>query len=252
MKRILLLFSLILAASSAVIANTDNLMPKQMKWHFDGMLGNFDRTSIQRGFQVYKEVCAACHSLHLVAFRNLKEIGFSDAEAKEIAKNYNVNDGPNDAGEMFERPAILSDRFPGPYANEKMARASNNGAFPPDLSLIIRAREDGANYVYSLLTGFGQTPPKAMVIEDTMHYNPYFPGMKIAMAPPLSDNIVQYTDGTKASLDQMARDVVNFLQWTADPKMEKRKSMGIKVLLFLAIFTGLFYVAKKRVWQQVD
>ncbi len=252
MKKILSLFFLILVVSGLVIANTDNLAPKKLKWNFEGMFGTFDRTSIQRGFQVYKEVCAACHSLHLVAFRNLTEIGFSEAEAKEIAKNYSIPDGPNDSGEMFERPGILSDRFAGPYANEKAARASNNGAFPPDLSLIVRAREDGANYIYSLLTGFNQTPPAEIAIPDGMHYNPYFPGMKIAMTPPLSDGIVTYTDGTKATVDQMSRDVVNFLQWAADPKMEKRKSTGIKVLLFLALFTGLFYVAKKRVWSNVD
>jgi ubiquinol-cytochrome c reductase cytochrome c1 subunit len=252
MKKILLLFSLIFVASGAVIANSDNLEPKEIKWSFDGMFGTFDRASIQRGFQVYKEVCSACHSLHLVAFRNLTEIGFSEAEAKEIAKNYNIPDGPNDSGEMFERPGILSDRFYGPYANEKVARASNNGAYPPDLSLIVRARENGANYIHSLLTGFNQNPPKGMIIQDGMYYNPYFPGMQIAMASPLTDGIVTYTDGTKASVDQMSRDVLNFLQWTADPKMEKRKSMGIKVLLFLAIFTGLFYVAKKRSWSNVD
>lgn len=250
MKRILLTISLIFIASGLVIASTDNLAPKKMKWSFDGMFGSFDRTSIQRGFQVYKEVCSACHSLHLVAFRNLKDIGFSEAEAKEIAKNYNIPDGPNDSGEMFERPGILSDYFPGPYANEKAARASNNGAFPPDLSLMIRAREDGANYVYSLLTGFGQ-PPKDFNVQDGMHYNPYFPGMQIAMAAPLSDGIVTYTDGTKATIDQMARDVVNFLQWTADPKMEKRKLTGVKVLLFLGIFTALFAIAKKRVWKKI-
>ena len=252
MKKILLLFSLIFVASGAVIANSDNLAPKEIKWNFDGMFGTFDRSSIQRGFQVYKEVCSACHSLHLVAFRNLTEIGFSEAEAKEIAKNYNIPDGPNDSGEMFERPGMLSDRFYGPYANEKAARASNNGAYPPDLSLIVRARENGANYIHALLTGFNQTPPKEIIIQDGMHYNPYFPGMQIAMAPPLNDGIVTYTDGTKASIDQMSRDIVNFLQWTADPKMEKRKSMGIKVLLFLAIFTGLFYIAKKRSWSNVD
>lgn len=251
MKKILILFSLVLVASGVVIASTENLHPKKIKWKFDGMFGTFDRTSIQRGFQVYKEVCSACHSLHLVAFRNLKDIGFSEAEAKEIAKNYSISDGPNDSGEMFERPGILSDRFSGPYANEKAARASNNGAFPPDLSLIVRAREDGANYIYSLLTGFNQPLPKDMVLGDNMHYNPYFPGMQIAMSPPLSEGIVTYTDGTKATIDQMSRDVVNFLQWTADPKMEKRKSMGIKALLFLSIFTALFYVAKKRTWSSV-
>ena len=252
MKKILLLCSLILAASGIVIASTDNLPPKQVKWNFDGIFGTFDRTSIQRGFQVYKEVCSACHSLNLVAFRNLKEIGFSEAEAKEIAKGYSIKDGPNDDGEMYERPGILSDYFPAPYANEKAARASNNGAHPTDLSLVARAREDGANYVYSLLTGFNQTPPKEMIIQENMHYNPYFPGMQIGMTPPLSEGIVEYNDGTKATTDQMSRDVVNFLQWASDTKMEQRKSMGIKVMIFLAIFIGLFYVAKKRVWHDVN
>lgn len=251
MKRTLLLLSMILVASGAVIASTDALRPKQVKWQFNGMFGTFDRTSIQRGFQVYKEVCSVCHSLDLIAFRNLKEIGFSEPEAKEIAKGYSIQDGPNDEGEMFQRPGTLSDHLPPVYPNEKAARASNNGALPPDLSLIIRAREDGANHVYSILTGFGQTPPAGMIVPDTMHYNPYFSGGQIAMAPPLSDGIVTYTDGTKATIDQMAKDVVNFLQWSADPKMEKRKTTGFKVLLFLVIFTGLFYVAKKRIWHDV-
>lgn len=251
MKRIYALFALIISASFLVIANIDGVAPKKLKWSFDGVFGKFDRTSIQRGFQVYKEVCAACHSLNLVAFRNLKEIGFSEEEAKEIAKGYNVGDGPNDTGEMFERPGILSDRFPKVYANEKAARAANNGAFPPDLSLVVRAREDGANYIYSLLSGFGQTPPKEVIIQEGMHYNPYFPGMQIAMAAPLSEGIVTYEDGTKATIDQMSRDVVNFLHWTSDPKMEKRKLMGIKVLIFLSLFTILFAIAKKKSWSKV-
>jgi ubiquinol-cytochrome c reductase cytochrome c1 subunit len=251
MKRILFLLTLICAASGLVIASSDVLKPKKLKWSFEGMLGTFDRSSVQRGFQVYKEVCSACHSLNLVAFRNLKEIGFSEDEAKEIAKGYNISDGPNDEGEMFERPGILTDLFPAPYANEKAGRAANNGAFPPDLSLMVRARENGANYLYSLLTGFNEPVPADLKMQDNMHYNPYFPGMQIAMAPPLTDGIVQYTDGTNATVDQMAKDVVNFLQWTADPKMEKRKSMGIKVLFFLLIFTGLFVVAKKRVWKNI-
>jgi ubiquinol-cytochrome c reductase cytochrome c1 subunit len=251
MRKLLSLFAIIIAASTIVVASTGELKAKKEIWLFDGMFGTFDRTSIQRGFQVYKEVCAACHSLNLVAFRNLKEIGFSEAQAKEIAKNYNVTDGPNDSGEMFERPASLADKFPSPYANEKAARSVNNGAFPPDLSLVVRARENGANYIYSLLTGFNQKAPDGMKIGENMHYNPYFPGMQIAMAAPLSDNLVQYTDGTKATTEQMARDVVNFLHWTADPKMEKRKAMGIKVLIFLSIFTILFYVAKQRLWSKL-
>jgi ubiquinol-cytochrome c reductase cytochrome c1 subunit len=252
MKKILLLFVLIVASSGLVIANSDNLAPKKMRWNFDGMFGTFDRTSIQRGFQVYKEVCSACHSLNLVSFRNLTEIGFSEMEAKEIAKNYNIPDGPNDSGEMFERPGILSDHFYGPYANEKAARATNNGALPPDLSLIVRAREDGANYVYSLLTGFNQAIPDGMQIPEGMHYNPYFPGMQIAMAAPLSDGAVTYTDGTQATIDQRSKDVVNFLQWTSDPKMEKRKSTGIKVLLFLLVFTGLFIFSNRNIWSKMD
>ena len=251
MKKIILLFSLILMASGAVIASTNEAKPKNMKWKFDGMFGTFDRTSIQRGFQVYKEVCSACHSLDLVAFRNLTEIGFTEAQAKAIAKEYSITAGPDDTGEMYQRPGILSDYFPNPYANEEQARASNNGAFPPDLSLIIRARANGANYVYSLLTGFNQTPPEDIKMQDGMHYNPYFSGGQIAMAAPLSEGIVTYTDGTKATIDQMSRDSVNFFQWTADPKMEIRKEMGLKILMFLLIFTGLFYVAKKRVWKNV-
>lgn len=251
MKRVLLLLSLIMVASGAVIAASDGMAPKKMKWSFDGMLGTFDRTSAQRGFQVYKEVCSACHSLKLVAFRNLTEIGFSEVQAKEIAKQYSIKDGPNDMGEMYERPGKLYDYFPPVYANEQQARATNNGAFPPDLSLITRAREDGANYTHSLLTGFNQTPPSDIKISEGMYYNPYFPGMQIAMAPPLMEGMVQYTDGPEASIDQMSKDVVNFLQWAADPKMERRKSMGIKVLLFLVVFTGLFYVAKKRVWSKI-
>lgn len=251
LRKTFALFSLVLFTSFVIVASSDNLPAKKEKWSFDGMFGTFDRGAIQRGFQVYKEVCAACHSVNLLSFRNLKEIGFSEAEAKEIAKSYNVSDGPNDEGEMFERQARLSDRIPGPYSNEKAARASNNGAFPPDLSLIIRARENGANYVYSILTGYDQVAPKDMQIPENMHYNPYFPGMKIAMTKPLSENIIQYSDGTLATVDNMAHDVVNFLQWASDTKMEKRKKLGIKVLIYLSIFTGLFYIAYKRVWQKI-
>ena len=250
MKRIILLFSLIFIASGAVIASTSQPL-KILKWNFEGAFGTFDRTSMQRGFQIYKEVCSVCHSLDLVAFRNLTEIGFSTEEAKSIAQEYSIHTGPNDMGEMYDRPGVLSDYFPKPYLNEQIARLSNNGATPPDLSLIVRARADGANYLYSLLTGFNQTPPTGMVMQDNMHYNPYFPGMQISMTAPLVDGIVTYSDGTKATTDQMSRDVVNFLHWAADPKMEKRKEMGLKVMFFLVIFTGLFYIAKKRVWKDV-
>jgi len=242
-----------LASTSSAFGSTEGeqLHPKKEHWAFDGMLGKFDQTAIKRGFEVYKNVCSACHSLSLVAYRNLAEVGFTKAEIATIAAEKEVTDGPNDDGEMFTRPAKASDRFVAPYANEKAARAANNGAFPPDLSLMIKARHDGANYVHSLLTGFAEAP-KDFVLGENMHYNPYFPGRQIAMAPPLSDDLVSYSDGTKATVDQMARDVVNFLQWAAEPEMEKRKLMGIKTLVFLSILTGFYMIAKNRIWARLD
>ncbi len=240
--------SVMLAGS--VFAAGDVLHPKQMQWPFDGVFGTFDKPAIQRGMQVYKEVCAACHGLTRVPFRKLSEIGFSEAEIKTLAAEYTFTDGPNDDGDMFDRPGRPSDKFPSPYLNEKQGRAVNNGAYPPDLSLIIKARPDGANYVYSLLTGY-KDAPKGMGMADGQHYNPYMAGGKIAMAAPIQDDQVEYQDGTAATQDQIARDVVNFLQWAAEPEMEVRKSMGIKVMLFLFVFTVLFYVAKKRIWRDV-
>lgn len=238
-------------ATAALAAGGDTLPPRQMKWSFDGAFGTVDRPAAQRGLQVYKEVCAACHGIPRVAFRTLTDIGFSEAEVKALAASYTITDGPNDDGEMFDRPGIPSDKFPAPYANEQAARAAQNGAYPPDLSLIIKARPDGANYLYSLLTGYDHEVPEHVQLEDGQHYNPYFPGGKLAMAAPLSDGLVSYGDGTDASVDQMAKDVVNFLQWAAEPEMEERKRTGIKVLIFLAIFTGFMYVAKRRLWSKL-
>lgn len=235
---------------SLIFANTDAVHPKKMVWPFEGLFGSVDRQAAQRGFQVYKEVCAACHGLKHLYYRNLKDIGFSDAEIKEIAKQHNVIDGPNDEGEMFERPAIPSDSFVLPFKNDQAARAANNNALPVDLSLIVKAREDGANYVYSLLTGY-QNPPSDFKMTTGLNYNPYFPGHQIAMPAPISDGMVSYSDGTTASVDQMAHDVVVFLQWVAEPEMEHRKSMGLKVMIFLAIMTVFFYVAKRRVWSRL-
>ena len=225
--------------------------PKQMDWPFDGITGKFDFQTIQRGFQVYREVCAACHSIKLLYYRNLKNIGFSENEIKEIAKNYMVKDGPNDQGDMFERPAAPSDHFVGPYPNEQAARASNNGAYPPDLSLMIKARQDGPNYLYSLLTGY-QTPPVDVKVPDGLYYNLYYPSRQIAMPPPLSDNLITYLDGTKATTEQMAYDVVNFLQWASEPEMEQRKLMGLKVIGFLIFFTVISYIAKNRIWNKLE
>jgi ubiquinol-cytochrome c reductase cytochrome c1 subunit len=251
MKKLLLLAALTLPAAALAEEHAhEQKPPKQMAWPFDGMLGTVDKQSAQRGFQVYKEVCSACHGLHRIAFRNLADIGFSEAEIKALAATYTVKDGPNDEGEMFDRPGKPADRFPSTYANEQAARAANNGAYPPDLSLIIKARPDGANYLHSLLTGYQQAPAHLPVPEG-MHYNPYFPGQMLAMPQPLSDGQVSYEDGAGNSLDQMSQDVVNFLQWAAEPEMEHRKSMGIKVLFYLVVFTGFMYVAMKRVWKKL-
>ena len=239
------------AIALPALAHSDALPPKQQEWSFDGVFGKFDKPSIQRGVQVYKEVCSACHSLKRVPFRKLQEVGFSEAEVKALAASYDVQDGPNDSGEMFNRPGRPNDHFPSPYANDKAARAMQNGALPPDLSLIIKAREDGPNYVFSILTGFKDAPAD-VTVPDGGHYNPYFPGGVIKMPPPLSDNRVTYQDGTQATLEQEARDVVNFLQWAAEPEMEARKHMGVKVMIFLAVMAGLFYVAKKRIWSNIE
>ena len=246
-----ILFSLIIMAPLAAQAAGDVHHPKQMSWPFSGFAGKVDKQSAQRGFQVYKEVCAACHGINRIAFRNLQALGFSEGEVKTIAADYSVVDGPNDDGEMFERAGRPSDRFPKPYPNEKAARAAQNGAYPPDLSLMVKARHDGANYIHSLLTGYEDTP-EGFKIDDGLYYNPYFPGMKIAMAAPLSDGQVEYQDGTEATMEQMSIDVVNFLQWAAEPEMEERKRMGMKVMVFLFIMTVFFYIAKKRVWARIE
>jgi len=250
-KHLLLSVSVVLMAASGIAYAAGNQKhPHQMKWSFDGVFGKVDQASAQRGLQVYKEVCSACHGLSRIAFRNLTEIGFSEAEAKALASTYQIKDGPNDEGEMFERPGRASDYFPSPYANEQQARSVQNGAYPPDLSLIIKARPDGANYLYSLLTGY-TTAPADVQVAAGQHYNPYFPGGLLAMQAPLSDGQVSYEDGTKATVEQMSIDVVNFLQWAAEPEMQARKQMGIKTLLFLAVFSAFAYVAKRRIWRKL-
>ncbi len=248
MKRILIA---ILFLSEIAYGFTDAEEPQKMIWAFDGMTGKFDYESIQRGFKVYKEICSACHGARLLAFRDLEQISFSEEQVKSLAAEYDIQDGPNDNGDMFKRPGRSSDQIPGPFANEKAARAANNGALPPDLSLIIKARNAGANYVYSLLTGF-QDPPEGIKLGDNMHYNQYYAGRQIAMTPPLiSEGQVIFDDGTKATIDQMAFDVVNFLQWVAEPEMEKRKSLGLRVLTFVGILIVLSYFANKAIWSDL-
>ena len=219
----------------------------QHHWPFEGVFGHFDRAAAQRGLQVYREVCSACHSLKYIAFRNLAELGYSDDEIKAIAAQYQITDGPNDQGEMFQRPGKPADIFPPPFANDQAARASNNGALPPDLSLITKAREGGANYVFSLLQGFHDAPAGETGPPGT-YYNVYFPSHWIGMPPPLSDGQVTYADGTKASVEQMASDVANFLTWAGEPTLEARKQTGLKVMLFLIVLTGLLYATKRKVW----
>lgn len=257
MKKTLLVMCVLAGMSAYAHAATDARPPRQVAWSFDGMFGRVDKPAAQRGFQVYKEVCAACHGLERVAFRNLEALSFSEAEVKALAATYQIKDGPDDAGEMFERPGLPSDYFPPPYANENAARAAFNGAYPPDLSLIVKARPDGANYLYSLLTGYGDAAAHDHAeaghvhLTEGQYYNPYFPGGALAMPPPLADGQVAYEDGTEASIDQMSRDVTGFLQWAAEPEMEARKRMGIKVLIFLSVFTAFMYLAKRNLWRKL-
>jgi len=249
-----LLFLLLIfnsAIASTTVSTTSALHPKQQKWEFDGIFGRFDRASAQRGYQVYKEVCSACHGLKLLSYRNLATIGFNESEIKQIASEYLVVDGPNDDGEMFERTGLPSDKMTGPYLNEQAARSANGGAYPPDLSLIIKARHDGANYVYSLLTGYQQAPD-GFELASGKNYHPYFEGRQISMPPPLiEDGQIEYKDGTYASKEQMAIDVVNFLQFVAEPETEHRKKMGVRSMLFLFILFVLLLIAKKAVWRNV-
>lgn len=250
-----LTLALALSAVSAALAPQafaagEGPVPPKQAWSFNGPFGTFDRGELQRGFQVYKEVCAACHSMNKLSYRHLASIGFSEAEVKAIARQYQVMDGPNDEGEMFERDAIPSDRFKAAYANEKAARAANNGALPPDLSLMAKARANGPDYLYALLTGYKDAPANFQM-QAGMNYNEYFPGHQIAMANPLSEGGVTYTDGTNATVSQMARDVSAFLMWAAEPKMEERKSMGVKVMIFLFILAGLLIAARRRIWSDL-
>jgi ubiquinol-cytochrome c reductase cytochrome c1 subunit len=248
MRKLALAAALTLAALPALAAEGVEL--KDVDWHHEGPFGTFDRAAAQRGFLVYKEVCSACHSLHFVAFRNLEDIGLSEPEVKALAATYQVTDGPDDSGEMFERAGKPSDRIPPPYPNEKAARAANNGAAPPDLSMIVKARVGGENYVYSVLTGY-EEPPADFEMRAGMNYNAYFPGHQIAMPQPLSDDQVSYPDGTKATVDQMSHDVATFLTWAAEPNLETRKRTGIKVMLFLAAFSVVLYAAKRKIWSSV-
>jgi len=224
--------------------------PPHQEWPFDGVFGTYDRAALQRGFQIYKEVCSTCHPVKHLYYRDLAGIGYTDEQLKGIAAQYQVTDGPNDQGEMYQRPARPSDPFAAPFPNDQAARAANNGALPPDLSLIVKAREGGTDYVYAILTGF-KPAPAGVTLNPNMYYNEYFPGHQIAMPPPLSDNQVTYADGTPATVPQMAHDIASFLAWAAEPTLEDRHRVGFKVLLFLIVATGVFYAAKRKIWARL-
>lgn len=217
-------------------------------WSFNGMFGTFDRAQLQRGYQVFSEVCHACHAAKFLAFRNLTEIGFTPEQVAQIASKFEVQDGPNDEGDMFMRPAKPSDHIPSPFPNEQAARAANNGAYPPDQSLLVKARAGGPDYIRAVLLGYHETPPEGFKLGNGMYYNEFFPGHQIGMVPPLSDGSVTYTDGTEATLTQEANDVTAFLTWLAEPNMEVRKRMGVSVMLFLIVLTIMLYAVKRQIW----
>jgi ubiquinol-cytochrome c reductase cytochrome c1 subunit len=226
----------------------------KVDWSFKGLFGKFDRGSLQRGYQVYTEVCASCHSMKYVSYRNLSEKGgpeFSIEQVKAIASSFEVTDGPNSDGEMFTRPAKLSDKFIKPYENVKAAQAANGGAYPPDMSVLAKARSGGVDYIYSVLLGY-EDPPIDLTLDDGVYYNKYMYGNKIKMSEPLSDGLVEYSDGTIASKEQMAKDVTTFLMWTAEPHLEARHKMGFKAILYLIILTILVYFSMKKIWSRIE
>jgi len=223
------------------------------EWSFDPPFGSYDRAQLQRGFHVYKQICSNCHSMHLLTYRNLGEPGgpqFSPKDVETLASQVQVKDGPNDKGEMYERPGRPSDHFRSPYPNEQAARVANRGALPPDLSVIAKAREGGPDYIYSLLTGY-EKAPAGFHMAQGMQYNKAFPGHQVAMPPPLFDGAVPYTDGTKPTVKNYAKDVSAFLMWAAEPKLEERYKLGARVMVFLIVFAVIMYLAKRAVWARL-
>ena len=252
--RFLILFIIFFSITFNSVRSEEKVKLLKIDWSFKGVTGKFDRASLQRGYQVYTEVCASCHSMNLVSYRNLGEPGgpeFSVEQVKAIAANFEVEDGPNSDGEMFTRPGRPSDKFVSPYPNVQAATAANGGAYPPDMSVLVKARKGGSDYIYSVLMGY-EDPPAGFELEDGVYYNKYMDGQKIKMSNPLSEGIVTYADGTQTSQAQMAKDVTTFLTWTAEPHLETRHKMGVKVIIFLTIFTLLVYLSMRRIWSRID
>ena len=229
----------------------EKIILKKQNWTFEGIFGRYDDLSLQRGLQIYQEVCSACHGMKRVRFRELEDLGFTEDQIKKYSETFDIIDGPNELGEMFTRPGEPSDTFVSPYKNKEEAKASFNGVYPPDLSLLTKAMKNGPDYIYSLLTGY-EDPPNDFELTEGLYYNPYHDGKVIAMPPPLYDDAIEYIDGTNASLHQLSYDIVNFLNWAAEPELEKRKSMGVKVLLFLIVLTALLYVTMKETWSRIE
>jgi cytochrome c1 len=271
MKRILIVIAA--AASLSAVAQTASAQeaPPRQHWSFSGPFGLYDPAQLQRGFRVYREVCANCHSLKLIAFRNLADPGgpnFTEAQATTVAQSYQVTDGPNDQGQMFQRPGTLADTFPPNFPNDQAARAALGGKLPPDMSVLAKARsyeagspwfildafrmyqEDGPDYIHAIMVGYAD-PPAGFTLAPGTFYNKYFPGGAIGMPKPLVDGQVEYTDGTPATVDQYGRDVAAFLMWTAEPTLDARHRLGFQVMVFLLVLTGLLYFTKKRVWHDV-
>ena len=256
MKNFLKILSIVILFSSLNIITHAAEKVEYLKtdWSFKGLFGKFDRGSLQRGYQVYTEVCSSCHSMKYLSYRNLSEKGgpeFSEAVVKAIAASFEVTDGPNADGEMFVRPGKLSDKFVMPYENEKAAQAANGGAYPPDMSVLVKARGGGVDYIYSLLLGYEEAP-EGINLDEGVHYNKYMYGNKIKMAAPLSDGIVEYGDGTEATVAQMSKDVTTFLMWAAEPHLEARHRMGFKAIVYLIILTILVYFSMKKIWSRVE
>ena len=252
-KLIFLFVLLIIFNTHKAFAESSNDLLK-VDWSFKSFFGKFDRASLQRGYQVYTEVCASCHSMKYLSYRNLAEKGgpeFSEEEAKNFASQFEVIDGPNSDGEMFTRAAKLSDKFVKPYNNDQEAKNANGGAYPPDMSVLVKARKGGADYIYSVLLGY-EDPPADIKLDEGVYYNKYMYGNKIKMASPLSDGIVEYSDGTKATQKQMAKDVVTFLMWSAEPHLESRHRVGFKVIIYLLVLTILVYFSMKRIWSRIE
>jgi len=260
------------------LAETTHAEPKEASWGYEGPFGKFDQEQLQRGYKVYREVCSACHAMNLLYFRNLGQKGgpFYDPKyknpndnpyVKSIAKDYQIPDIDSETGDVVQRPGTSADKFPAPFPNEAAARASNGGALPPDLSVIVKAREEGPRYVYSLLSGYPAAPPAGLTVDPTKHYNPYYAGDLssfwkgphdkvpvgglIAMPPPLAPGKVTFDDGKPSTVDQQAKDVVAFLTWAAEPKMEERKQFGLGAMIYLLVFAGLLWASYRTLWRNV-